>query len=49
MSATVNRVLRQELERRAQQAALQALVDDLDARFGEPDPDAVAEFVQELE
>ncbi|MCK9247443.1 MAG: hypothetical protein M0P31_00465 [Solirubrobacteraceae bacterium] len=44
LSATVNAVLRDEIDRRAQRAALAAFVADLDATFGEPDPEAVERF-----
>ncbi|MGE4426149.1 MAG: hypothetical protein AB7G37_06845 [Solirubrobacteraceae bacterium] len=44
LSATVNAVLRDEIDRRAQRAALAAFVADLDAAFGEPDPEAVERF-----
>ena len=44
LSAAVNAVLRLEMERRQRRAALAAFVDDLAARYGEPDPEQVAYF-----
>jgi len=44
LSATVNAVLRDELDRRARRTALAAFVDELDAAFGEPDSEAVERF-----
>ncbi|MDR1266027.1 MAG: hypothetical protein LBK42_10835 [Propionibacteriaceae bacterium] len=48
LSAAVNAVLRQELERRVRRADLAALVAELDRRFGEPDPALVEEFERAL-
>ncbi|MDR1187226.1 MAG: hypothetical protein LBK95_07205 [Bifidobacteriaceae bacterium] len=44
LSASVNTVLREEMERIARAKALAATVDDLDEQFGEPDPALVEEF-----
>ncbi len=44
LSATVNAVLRVEMERREKRAALKAFVDDLDLRFGPPDQELVAHY-----
>lgn len=44
LSATVNAILHTEMERRGRRAALASFVAELDAEFGEPDPDQVARF-----
>lgn len=48
LSATVNAVLRDEMERRARRAALRTFVDTLDAEFGKPDPAEVERFRKAL-
>ncbi|MEX0427627.1 hypothetical protein AB3X52_08355 [Nocardioides sp. DS6] len=48
LSATVNTVLRDEMERRSRRAALAALVASLDAEYGEPDPVEVDRFKRAL-
>ncbi|MFT4215590.1 MAG: hypothetical protein QM619_00160 [Micropruina sp.] len=48
LSATVNAVLRAEMERRARHAALADFVATLDAEFGEPDPADVERFRRAL-
>lgn len=49
LSATVNSILRQELERRQRRAVLAAFVAELDAKFGEPDPAEVERFRRAFE
>jgi hypothetical protein len=45
LTAFVNAALRAEVQRRVdRRAALKALADDLDARYGPADPEAVAYF-----
>lgn len=48
LSATVNAVLRDEMERRSRRAALTALVAMLDEEYGEPDPAEVDRFRRAL-
>lgn len=48
LSATVNAVLRDEMERRSRRAALTSLVAALDAEYGEPDPAEVDRFRRAL-
>ena len=48
LSAAVNVVLRAEMGRRARRSALSAFVDELDAEFGAPDPELIAEFERAL-
>ena len=48
LSATVNAVLREEMLRRQRRAALAAFVAELNAAFGEPDPDDVERFRRAL-
>lgn len=44
LSATVNSILREELERRQRRRALASFVAELDAKFGPPDPELVEHF-----
>lgn len=48
LSATVNTVLREEMDRRARRAALAAFVAELVEQYGEPDPAEVEYFRQLL-
>ncbi len=48
LSAAVNAVLREEMERRGRSAALAEYVDQLDAEFGAPDPAEVERFRRAL-
>lgn len=48
LSATVNAVLRDEMERRSRRAALTSLVAGLDAEYGEPDRAEVDRFRRAL-
>lgn len=48
LSATVNSILREELERRSRRVALAAFVAGLDAEFGEPDPRETERFRRAL-
>jgi hypothetical protein len=48
LSSVVNAVLREEMDRRHQRAALGRFVAELDAQFGQPDPADVARFRQAL-
>ncbi len=48
LSATVNTVLRDEAARRNRRTALAAFVADLDAEYGEPDPNEVERFRRAL-
>ncbi|MDR1119042.1 MAG: BrnA antitoxin family protein [Bifidobacteriaceae bacterium] len=48
LSAAVNAALRKEMERKARAKALAAMVDDLNDRFGEPDPELVEEYARLL-
>lgn len=49
LSATVNAVLRREMERRSRRAALAALVASLDTEFGEPEEAEVERFRRALQ
>lgn len=49
LSATVNAVLRTEMERRHRRATLESFVASLDAEFGEPDPEHVDRFRRALQ
>src|SRR5258708_1405956 len=42
LSATVNALLREEVERRKRQASLEEMVGELRAAYGEPDPEVRA-------
>lgn len=48
LSATVNRILREEMARRSRHAALADFVNQLENQFGAPDPDAVERFRRAL-
>lgn len=48
LSATVNTILRDEMDRRGRRAALTAFVERLTDEFGEPDPDEVERFRRAL-
>lgn len=48
LSATVNSILRDEMERRNRREALAAFVSQLDDEFGEPDPSEVERFRRAL-
>ncbi|NNG35422.1 hypothetical protein [Nakamurella aerolata] len=48
LSATVNGILREELDRRQRRAALRRYVDALAEEFGEPDPTDVERFRRAL-
>lgn len=48
LSATVNQILREEVERRARKASLVALVAELDDLYGPADPELVDEFTRLL-
>lgn len=48
LSATVNLILREEMDRRTRRTALAAFVAELDAEFGEPDASDVERFRRAL-
>ena len=43
LSATVNALLREEVDRRKRQASLKELVEELEGHYGKPDPADVSE------
>lgn len=43
LSATINALLREEVERRKRRENLRELVEELEEYYGKPDPEAVAE------
>lgn len=48
LSATINALLREEVERRKRRASLKELVDELEEYYGPADPEAVEEAIQDL-